>query len=190
MRLPRPCLATLLTILLAPGASAAAGSRHYFRIEIDKSEQRLQVLREHEVVREYRISHGQGGPGPKRRAGDHKTPEGDYLIHAINPESRFELFFLLDYPNPMDVWRALQSGQIGHRHYRRFQRARERRRLPPQHTLLGGWIGIHGLGFAPMLRRQRHRRTNWTEGCIALTNREIHDLRRYIKIGTPVTIRR
>jgi len=30
---------------------------------------------------------------------------------------------------------------------------------------------------------------NWTEGCIALTNEEINELRNYVAIGTPVVIK-
>ena len=184
-------LSGLIAVLAAAlPVVATADGQHYFRVEIDKSEQRLQVLREHQVVREYRIAYGRGGTGPKLRFGDNKTPEGDYHIIDINPQSRFDLFFLLDYPNPMDVQRALGSGVIRKQHYQRFRKARQRDQVPPQTTSLGGWIGIHGLGFASSERRRTHKRENWTEGCIAITNREIHDLRRYIKIGTPVSIRR
>lgn len=182
-------LVTVLTALL-PVPALSADGKHYFRVEIDKSEQRLQVLREREVVREYRIAYGRGGSNSKQRSGDNRTPEGEYRIIGINTESRFELFFLLDYPNPADVELALDSGVIQRRHYHSFRDAWEQNEVPPQHTPLGGWIGIHGLGFSSLTRQRAHERRNWTEGCIALTNREIHDLRRYVKIGTPVTIRR
>lgn len=185
MRAPL-CLVAVLAALLP----LTADGKHYFRVEIDKSAQRLQVLREHEVVREYRIAYGRGGSGPKLRLGDNKTPEGEYRIIDINTKSRFELFFLLDYPNPADVERAFDNGVIQRRHYHGFRNSWEQNQAPPQHTPLGGWIGIHGLGFTSLLRQITHKHWNWTEGCIALTNREVHDLRRYIKIGTSVTIRR
>jgi lipoprotein-anchoring transpeptidase ErfK/SrfK len=36
---------------------------------------------------------------------------------------------------------------------------------------------------------ERHRRTDWTEGCIAVTNEEIDEIWQLVDIGTPVEIR-
>ena len=47
-------------------------------------------------------------------------------------------------------------------------------------------IGIHGIGDGD---RGVHRDFNWTNGCVALTNEEIDELLRWVKIGTPVEIR-
>ena len=33
-----------------------------------------------------------------------------------------------------------------------------------------------------------HEDLNWTDGCIALTNNDIKDLMKYIKVGTTVVI--
>ena len=60
--------------------------------------------------------------------------------------------------------------------------------LPPQNTALGGAIGIHGIGPETPEKLHIHEHLNWTEGCIALRNNEIHELRPYVGIGTRVVI--
>ena len=56
---------------------------------------------------------------------------------------------------------------------------------PPQNTALGGYIGIHGLGNRdPAI----HKKMNWTDGCIALTDEQIEQLAQWIDVGTRVVI--
>jgi lipoprotein-anchoring transpeptidase ErfK/SrfK len=50
--------------------------------------------------------------------------------------------------------------------------------LPPT-AKIGGLIEIHGNGGKGI---------DWTEGCIALTDKEIEVVYRSVKVGTPVTI--
>jgi lipoprotein-anchoring transpeptidase ErfK/SrfK len=57
---------------------------------------------------------------------------------------------------------------------------------PPQHTPLGGYIGIHGIGNGDT---QIHETVNWTNGCVALTNQQIDDLETWVYIGMRVAIR-
>ena len=70
--------------------------------------------------------------------------------------------------------------------YYKILKAEFRHSVPPQNTVLGGQIGIHGLGDKTNL--SVHQNFNWTRGCIALTNEQIHSLDRLIKIGTKVYI--
>jgi len=63
-----------------------------------------------------------GGPGPKLREGDRQVPEGIYRVVAFNPNSRFHLSMMLDYPSADDVAVAEAEGR----------------------TDLGGEIFIHG----------------------------------------------
>ena len=71
---------------------------------------------------------------------------------------------LLDYPNDEDK--------------RKFRSEIENGTLPPD-AKIGGLIEIHGNGGKGI---------DWTEGCIALTDREIDVVYRNVKVGTPVTI--
>jgi lipoprotein-anchoring transpeptidase ErfK/SrfK len=59
-------------------------------------------------------------------------------------------------------------------------------KTPPQHTPLGGYIGIHGVGSGDP---EVHRAYNWTNGCVALTNAQIDILAEWARAGTPVEIR-
>jgi L,D-peptidoglycan transpeptidase YkuD (ErfK/YbiS/YcfS/YnhG family) len=57
---------------------------------------------------------------------------------------------------------------------------------PPQNTILGGAIGIHGIGNGDP---EIHKRFHWTEGCVAVTNEQIERLAELVDIGTRVVIR-
>ncbi len=132
------------------------------------------------------ISLGRGGVARLRHRGDGTTPLGEYHIAWINRNSRFHIFLGFDYPNADLARRGLEAGLIDGTTYRRILRALAAGRVPPQGTALGGYLGIHGLGRGdPFI----HARFNWTQGCIALTNREIEELARRVRVGTRVLIR-
>jgi hypothetical protein len=78
---------------------------------------------------------------------------------------------------------ALMQGLIDLKDYQRILVAHQQGKTPPQNTPLGGQLGIHGLGRAD---ERIHRMTNWTKGCIALTNEQIDRLSRWIGEDTLV----
>lgn len=158
-------------------------------IEIIKSEQLLRVRRGDITYREYPIAHGRGDRGAKEILGDKKTPEGIYRIVGINNSDRFHLFLRLNYPNVKDAFYGLKNKTINRREFDRIIDALRRGRLPPQNTALGGAIGIHGVGVETEKKLKIHANMNWTEGCIALTNAEVRELREIIHIGTEVVIK-
>lgn len=137
---------------LAPAAERAD------QIRVDKSERRMQLLRDGRVIRSYRISLGDAPVGPKRQQGDERTPEGRYRITFRNGASRFHLSLRLSYPDAADRARARARG------------------VDP-----GGDIMIHG-GTPPGYGR------DWTDGCIAVGNAEIEEIWRLVAVGTPVRI--
>jgi murein L,D-transpeptidase YafK len=49
---------------------------------------------------------------------------------------------------------------------------------------------IHGLPLGRGKVGAKHRLSDWTNGCIALTDEEIEQLWRAVPVGTPVEIRR
>lgn len=53
-----------------------------------------------------------GGDGPKLRQGDRQVPEGLYRLIAFNPNSRFHLSMMVDYPNPDDLAVAAADGRF------------------------------------------------------------------------------
>ncbi len=119
-----------------------------------------------EPVRSYQADMGQNILNDKLRAGDRATPEGRYFITVKKGpgRSRYHRALELDYPNDADLRRfgqARRSGQIT-------------AAVGP-----GRLIEIHGQGG---------RGVDWTDGCVALSNKDIDDLFARVKVGTPVTI--
>ena len=72
--------------------------------------------------------------------------------------------------------------------FKRIAGAYKKREFPPQDTKLGGQIGIHGIGRITKQKLAIHKDLNWTDGCIALTNHDINELKQYVNIGTVVVI--
>ncbi len=134
-------------------------------IIVDKRAHTLYVVHSGAVVRTYRCDLGYNSAGQKTQEGDGATPEGMYRICGVLEQgSTFYKALRLDYPNAAD--RA------------RFEQNRRNGVVSPQ-ARIGGLIEIHGHGGLD---------TDWTEGCIALSNEDMDDLIRRVGVGTPVTI--
>jgi len=135
------------------------------KVLIEKQARRLSLLSKGEVIKSYKIALGGNPVGPKERQGDNKTPEGTYRIDARNGNSGFHLSLHISYPNAQDKKRARELG------------------VSP-----GGDIMIHGIknGFSQV--GASHTETDWTEGCIAVTNQEMEEIYKFVTIGTIVEI--
>jgi hypothetical protein len=129
---------------------------------INKSERLLTVYKKGILFKTYPVGLGQSGSQDKLHAGDRATPEGRYRVTKKLPKSRYRKALLINYPNEDDR--------------RQFQIAKEKG-LVPRQTGIGGLIEIHGGGKDIM-----------TYGCIAMNNKDIDELFKMVKIGTPVTI--
>lgn len=136
------------------------------KIVIEKSARRLTLYRGGKPWRIYQVALGQGGLEPKEREGDRRTPEGVYFIKNRNPESIYYRALRISYPGPDDLVRARRGGY-----------------KPGSHIM------IHGLPRGKEWVGERHRLKDWTEGCIAVTNREIEEIWNSVADGTPVEIR-
>jgi murein L,D-transpeptidase YafK len=134
-------------------------------IVVDKSRHWMAVYRDGRLVREFRVALGRGGPGPKQRQGDGKVPEGLYRITGRNPASAYHLSLRIGYPTAQQIAAAHRIG------------------INP-----GGDIMIHGLPNDVHDVGSRHTTLDWTDGCIAVANREIEWLYRAVPNGTPVRI--
>src|SRR6185369_1786895 len=148
------------------------------RIVIAKSKRTLQVFSDNKLVRTYRIALGVSPVEDKIRAGDRRTPEGEFYICQKNPKSKFYLSLGISYPNLKHAERGLRDGLINRRQYEQISGAIKTKRQPPQYTRLGGEIFIHGNGS----------QSDWTWGCVALDDKDIRELYEAIEVGTPVTI--
>ena len=168
MTAPRLCRFVLPTLLgvLALAASAPASLGKADRILILKSERKLTLYREGRPRTTYLVALGGSPEGDKQCQGDQRTPEGTYRIDLKNRASRYHLSLRISYPDARD-------------------RAEARRRgCSP-----GGDIFIHGLGKGFAYLGKLHRATDWTLGCVAVTNEEIEEIWRAVEVGTKVEIR-
>jgi len=143
-----------------------------YDIEIVKSKQELVVKYGDHIVKRFRASYG-SAKGTKQISGDSKTPIGIYKITDFKHDSKFHFFMHLDYPNMLDAWSGYKNRVISASDFKKIAIAYRNKQRPPQDTILGGYIGIHGLGFESEEKLSIHKETNWTEGCIALTNQQI-----------------
>jgi murein L,D-transpeptidase YafK len=135
------------------------------KILVEKSVRRLTLIRAGKPLRVYRVSLGTHPIGPKEREGDGKTPEGRYVIDKKLMHSAFHRALHISYPNAPDRARAAVLG------------------VSP-----GGDIMIHGLKNGLGWLGPLHHFSDWTQGCIAVTNAEIEEIWAMVAEGTPVEI--
>ncbi|MCC5955653.1 MAG: L,D-transpeptidase family protein [Natronohydrobacter sp.] len=159
----------VLVALMLVGVLASCGSPSKFRtyhgpevtrIVVNKGERRMHLYHHNQRLRSFRVQLGGNPIGHKQREGDRRTPEGDYIIDRRNPNSAFHLSIGISYPNEMDRARAEANGWRP-----------------------GGDIFIHGQG--PRFQRARG---DWTDGCIAVTDRQMEDIYAMVRDGTPIRI--
>lgn len=135
-------------------------------ILVEKAARRLTLLREGRAIATYPVSLGFTPIGDKQREGDGRTPEGRYQVEWKNPNSVAHLSLKVSYPNERDRAEAQTAG------------------VEP-----GGDIMIHGLmnGFSWV--GALHRKVDWTQGCVGLTNSEMAEIYASVDVGTPIEIR-
>ena len=134
------------------------------------------------ISRVYEIVLGGNPYEDKVRQGDERTPEGKYRVVKKNPNSKYHRFLGINYPNVEDADRGLEERLISQRDWANIFFANIEDRMPPSSTPLGGLIGIHGFGGRPLIK------TDWTEGCIAVSDSEIEELYYLVDHGTKVVI--
>lgn len=124
------------------------------RLVVFKSKREMYAYSGEELVKIYPIALGKNPIGHKQFEGDNRTPEGVYTINERNPNSAYYKNLGISYPNEQDIAYAESQGKSA-----------------------GGLIKIHGIrnGYGNLIG-YRHLLTDWTEGCIAVTNPEMDEL--------------
>ena len=117
------------------------------------------------MLKTYRVALGRNPIGPKEQEGDMKTPEGIYQIDNRKADSDYHMALHISYPSEQDLICATA-----------------------RHVSAGSDIEIHGLpnGHAST---EYHPGTDWTAGCIALTDAEIEELWRITPVGTVIEVK-
>ena len=131
-----------------------------------KKERTLALMSGGKVLKVYKIALGGNPVGLKEREGDHKTPEGTYVLDRRNAKSRYYRSIHISYPNEEDRERARKLG------------------VSP-----GGDVMVHGLpnGFGWL--GATNRVYDWTDGCIAVTDQEMDEIWSAVPDGTPIEIK-
>lgn len=159
-------------------------------IVVDKSEFKLYLYSDDELVKTYPVSLGSNPVDDKVKLRDRCTPEGEfYICQKIGDPDKIFLgsrWMRLSYPNKEDAARGLANGLIDQATARAINEAIDGQKTPPQNTPLGGGIGIHGGSYD----RNWTMVTTWTAGCIALYNPDIKEFYDYVPVGTRVLVRR
>lgn len=123
------------------------------RVLVRKSERKLYLMHGSQVVRSYKVALGLNPTGQKERAGDFRTPEGHYTLSRRNPRSDYFLSIQVSYPNDSDAQRARRN-----------------------HWDAGGSIMIHGLPNTLKHEPGYYETTDWTDGCIAVSNGDMVEI--------------
>lgn len=136
------------------------------RVLVIKHERVLRLYKDGKVIKRYKVALGGDPIGPKTRQGDHKTPEGNYVLDSRNAHSQFYKSIHISYPSPRDRAAARAKG------------------VSP-----GGDVFVHGLPNGYGWVGPGHSVKDWTDGCIAVTNAEIDEIWQSVADGTPIEIR-
>ena len=147
-------------------AGAAYSEQAADMVIVEKSESRLYLMRAGEAIASFHVVFGSNPKGHKQQQGDERTPEGQYVLGYKNAGSAFYKSIHISYPNAKDREEARKRG------------------VRP-----GGDIMIHGQKNGYGQFAIIAQRFNWTNGCIALSDRDMDLVWNAVKPGTPIEIR-
>jgi murein L,D-transpeptidase YafK len=147
--------------------------KNHIEIVVSKSKYHVAVYYRRKLIRTYKAVFGPNPSFNKLMEGDRNTPEGRFTITHKNPASKYNKFMLLSYPNDSALLR--------------FNSLKAAGKIPAT-ARIGGDIGIHGIwkGGDDMIEMG----VGWTDGCVALKNKDIEELFALVGVGTQVTIKK
>jgi murein L,D-transpeptidase YafK len=155
-------------LLLAAGLSAPVRAEEIAaadRIVVHKAEHKLYLYSGNRLLGSYPVKLGLAPVGQKEREHDFRTPEGHYFLARRNTRSDYFLSLQVSYPNKDDAVRA-----------------RKNRWLP------GGLIMIHGLPNTLKHPPDYYATSDWTDGCIALSNSDMVEVWMRTQDNIPIDI--
>jgi murein L,D-transpeptidase YafK len=161
---------TVLTVcVLCVSMRAQSGAQlglHADLVVVLKKERTLTLYSKSKLIKAYKVALGGDPIGPKARQGDHKTPEGSYILDSRNPHSRFYKSIHISYPSGHDRALARTDGASA-----------------------GGDVFVHGLPKGYGAIGAAHRLKDWTDGCIAVTDKEMDEIWKAVPDGTRIEIK-
>lgn len=164
MRIIAGAIALVVVFFVMP--AAGYGVEKADMVVVVKSESRLYLKCDGQIIGRYHVVFGPEPQGHKLQEGDGKTPEGKYVLDYKNANSDFYKSIHISYPNRADRLRAARSG------------------VDP-----GGEIMIHGQKNGAGWLASISKYFNWTQGCIAVSNKAMDEIWQAVDAGTPIEIK-
>jgi murein L,D-transpeptidase YafK len=135
------------------------------RVEVHKAAHKLYLYQGSRLLGVFPVKLGLSPVGQKEREHDFKTPEGRYFLARRNTRSDYFLSIQVSYPNETDAQRARKNGWAP-----------------------GGSIMIHGLPNNPHHPPAYYDSSDWTDGCIALSNSDMVEVWMRTQDNIPIDI--
>jgi murein L,D-transpeptidase YafK len=148
-----------------PQAVVAEESAAADHVIVHKAERKLYLYHGSKLLGEYKVALGLSPIGQKERERDFRTPEGRYYLSRRNTRSDYFLAIQVSYPNKEDELRAHKKGWAP-----------------------GGSIMIHGFPNAPHHPAAYYASSDWTDGCIALSNSDMVEVWMRTQDNIPIDI--
>jgi murein L,D-transpeptidase YafK len=159
----------VLTLLAAfapyPRAVLADEPAAADHVVVHKAEHKLYLYHGTQLLGVYKVALGLSPVGQKERERDFRTPEGRYFLARRNTRSDYFLAIQVSYPNKEDEQRAHKKGWAP-----------------------GGSIMIHGFPNAPHHPAAYYENSDWTDGCIALSNSDMVEVWMRTQDNIPIDI--
>lgn len=163
MRELMPDMSRELNAILSGIEAGACLQEQPLLVQISKGKRQLTLLRGGETLLTCRVGLGRCPKGRKQQEGDGRTPEGEYAICLVKEAGKYGRSLGLNYPNRRDADIALREGRIDLSTHLAIMDRLNAGVRPPWGTPLGGEIYIHEGGSD----------RDWTEGCIALDEKDM-----------------
>lgn len=135
-------------------------------VVVDKSDRKLYLLNNDKVIKAYKVHLGKNAFGRKYKRGDKRTPEGNYFLTKKSLKSSYYRSIHITYPNRSD---KIISKSMG---------------VNP-----GSAIVLHGFpNYTSSSDIVKKRGYDWTDGCIALDDKDLDEVWKFVDKKMKISI--
>lgn len=157
-------------------------------IVIDRRNYKLTLFSDSIEVKSYKAVFGKSRKIEKKAFNDFVTPLGDYIICDKYDNHKYYKYLKLNYPNQSDAAEALKDKIISKKEFTRILNILKDNGCSYDETILGSNIGLHGIGKFDLIFKNLPFVFNWTNGSVALSNKDMEEIFSVVNKGTKVTI--